>query len=77
MDRVSSSQETKENDDETGEDDAGEDTLPTQSQPLLSYAWIEEDLAAIRSRLRCSYASASPVQSNTFLEVEMLRCQLS
>uniref|UniRef100_M1D9B3 Uncharacterized protein n=1 Tax=Solanum tuberosum TaxID=4113 RepID=M1D9B3_SOLTU len=73
---ASSSQAATEADDEGGKDDAWEYTLPTRSQPPLLGAQVEEDLAAVRKRLRGSFASTTPVPPSTALEVEMLRREL-
>uniref|UniRef100_M1DR33 Uncharacterized protein n=1 Tax=Solanum tuberosum TaxID=4113 RepID=M1DR33_SOLTU len=76
-DGVGSSQAAADTDDEGGEDNKVDDTLPTQSQPPLSGIRVEDDLAAVRRRLRGSYLSATtPVPPSTALEVEMLRRQL-
>uniref|UniRef100_M1DFR9 Putative plant transposon protein domain-containing protein n=1 Tax=Solanum tuberosum TaxID=4113 RepID=M1DFR9_SOLTU len=75
-DRASSSQVAPEADDEEGEDGAGDDTIPTRSQPPLSGAQVEEDLAAVRRRLRRSFSSTTPVPPSTSLEVEMLHRKL-
>ncbi|KAH0661354.1 hypothetical protein KY284_026285 [Solanum tuberosum] len=75
-DRASSSQAAAEAVDEGEEDGAGDDTLPTQSQNPLSAAQVEENLVAVRRRLRRSFASTTPVPPNIVLEVEMLRSEL-
>ncbi|KAH0689238.1 hypothetical protein KY289_016596 [Solanum tuberosum] len=42
----------------------------------LSCAQVEEDLAAVRKRLGCSFADTTPVPPSTALEVEMLYREL-
>uniref|UniRef100_M1DJN7 Uncharacterized protein n=1 Tax=Solanum tuberosum TaxID=4113 RepID=M1DJN7_SOLTU len=73
---ASSSQAAAEVDGERMKDDAGDGTLPTQSQPPLSGARVEEDLAAVQRRLGSSYASTTSVPPSTALEVDMLHRQL-
>ncbi|KAH0739570.1 hypothetical protein KY290_038275 [Solanum tuberosum] len=76
MDRAGSSQAAADVDDERGVDDEADGTLPTQSLPQLSGARVEEDLAVVRRRLGCSYASTTPVLRNIVVEVKMLCRQL-
>uniref|UniRef100_M1DRN2 Uncharacterized protein n=1 Tax=Solanum tuberosum TaxID=4113 RepID=M1DRN2_SOLTU len=76
-DGASSNKAVVEENDEGGEDENADDTLPTESQPPLYGSRVEEDMAAIRRRLGSSYASAStPVPPSTSFEIEMLRRQL-
>uniref|UniRef100_M1DA26 Uncharacterized protein n=1 Tax=Solanum tuberosum TaxID=4113 RepID=M1DA26_SOLTU len=77
VDGAGSSRAAAEADDEREDDDEAYNTLPTQSQPSLLVARVEEDLATVRRKLGGPNASASTsVPPSTALEVEMLRRQL-
>ncbi|KAH0636064.1 hypothetical protein KY289_035979 [Solanum tuberosum] len=58
------------------EDGAGDDTLPTWSQPPISGAQVEEGLAAVWRRLGRPFASTTPVPPSIAIEVEMLHRKL-
>ncbi|KAH0761261.1 hypothetical protein KY290_017334 [Solanum tuberosum] len=75
--RASGRQAATEAEDEEGHDGAGDNTLPTQSQPPLSSARTEEDQAAVRWKFWGSLANTSTsVPLATTLELEILHRQL-
>uniref|UniRef100_M1DE26 Putative plant transposon protein domain-containing protein n=1 Tax=Solanum tuberosum TaxID=4113 RepID=M1DE26_SOLTU len=50
--------------------------VDSDDEDPLSGAWVEEDLEAVRERIRSAYTEFTPIPPSTALEVEMLRRQL-